>query len=228
MDDKLNIIEQIEQLRNNKQYIQNDEYDYRLELLHKKLSDCISKLHRDNNIEKNNKHHIVDVNIRDNILYNIKNNCINVQDVLNLKNIKKLIYFFPLFELYLIENNFINNTNKIINIQQEPIIDAYSKQDMVLAFGSILHLSAISNGYQNKVITILILYDIIFKNFQFILDHKYFFCVVKKKILEINSIASDVEKINNTLIKYNLDVNIFNKWTEILTNTNIDIDDDNK
>ena len=73
----------------------------------------------------------------------------------------------------------------------------------------LLHLCEMVTGYKNKVIVSLIIFDEIFKNYRFVIEHQNFKITVKNKITEFKT--QDNDKVNEILIKYNLDINILDK-----------------
>ena len=158
-------------------------------------------------------------------IYNLE----KFEEFLELDNILLtwLVESNNLFKILFIENNIINPLkingetgipNDIFEIQTEPIITEqfyHKKGKVVQEINTLLHLCQIANGSHNKVIIILIIFDIIFKNFIIITEHEKF------KITAINKInyfiQNNTEQINLILDKYNLDKDVLSKWnTELL------------
>ena len=214
----LNLIESINLLRKNKQnFKSNDDYLKILINLYNEIS------------EKNLSNHNFDFKELDTDLKNIKLQdfsqdehyklfnqiltCFNFDSILKIKNIDKLIIINPLFELLFVENNLIElNPDKKFQIQTEPIIGSYDKEYIVCLIKVGLMMCDKSIGYKNKVILCIILYDVIFKNFQFLLDYKNFYHTTKNKL---NELKQDIDKFNEVCTIYNLEKTIFDKWNEI-------------
>ena len=215
MNIKLDIIERIEFLRNNKKNYNNiEEYNYKINRLYNELSTCIKKNEEINNEKINNEEinneEINNEEINNESLFNTINlKCNNIMDILALKNIKKLSCIFPLFDLYLIENNVIEYTNKNYYVQTIPILDNYNKNEIIKNIKLLLHLSEISTGYKNKVILFIIIYDELFKNFKFVLDDEKFHHAAKNKL---NDLQNDIDKINEIIKKYDLNKNLFDNF----------------
>jgi hypothetical protein len=222
METKFEIIQQIEQLRQNKKKYKNiDDYYDKITNLYDKLSSRIQRTNdKCQNINANDYNNQDDNEIKNIILDKIKNECYSDNDVLKIKGIEKLSKYFPLFELYLIENNHIKHTNKFFNVQTTPIFNKYDKSNIIKNIASLLHLCELSHGYINKSIVFLIIFNEIFLNFQFALDHPKFFDVVKNKFVEIEK---DICKLNEVINKYNLNDNILLEWKNVLSHNNNNI-----
>jgi hypothetical protein len=220
----LNLIESINLLKKNKRYFgPNDDYLKILINLYNEIS------------EKNLSNHNFDFKDLDVDLKNIKFEdfgqeeknklfdeilkSFNFDSILKIKNIDKLIFINPLFELFYVENNLIQfNPDKKFQIQSEPIIGSYNKQNIADLMKVIMWICQKSVDCKNKIIQFIILYDIIFKNFQFILDNKNLRVIVKHKLDELKQ----HEKVNDICTKYNLEKNFVEKWCEVFDSVDIE------
>jgi len=230
MESKLDIIEEIEFLRRNKKNFSNmDEYYNKITKLYDKLSLRIQKIDEqienidkqkeknNNNLnnknENNGKQLDIDNCINSDDLYDIlKNYSDSMDDFLKIKNIEKLSNIFHLFDLYLIENNKKEDTNKIYNVQTSPILGNYNKLIIISKIKLLLHLCEISIGYKNKSIITLIIFNELMSNYQFVLDHPKFQDTVKAKLIYL--VENDINKINEIINRYNLDNNLLTKWKQ--------------
>jgi len=134
-------------------------------------------------------------------------------------DIKLLSKKYPLFDLFLIENNLIvQDLLKIkYTIQIKPIKDNYNKEKIIYEIKFLLRLCELVIGKTNKVIIVLILFDLIFKNFNFCLDHDNFKITLKNKLKEYEDEKECFNLITN---KYNLGIDIISNWINVL-NENI-------
>jgi hypothetical protein len=141
--------------------------------------------------------------------------CFNFDSILKIKDINKLVIINPLFELLFVELNLIQLIpDKKYQIQTDPIIGPYDKKYIVNLIRVILQMCDKVNGYKNRAILSIITYDIIFRNFQFVLDYNGFFIVVKNKLDQFKK--NEIGKINEVCLKYDLDKDIIDKWSEII------------
>ena len=108
-----------------------------------------------------------------------------------------------------------------VNIQQEPIPEhEYYKEQLICEIKMLLHMCNI--GTKNiKIISILMIFDLIFRNFKFVIDNKGFYEVVKNKINEFVKSDDDCEKIKLFCQKYNINHNIIFSWHETLNNMQV-------
>lgn len=225
---KLEIIEQIEQLKRNN-CLSKDEYNYKINSLYKQLSRVINKknvqkvnirLNEENEENKENKENEeneeneeqMKINLTISSIFNVVN---TQSELLELPDIKLLSKKYPLFDLFLIENNLIeNNLDKIFKVQIEPIIsDDYDQTQTVFNIKLFLRIKDLVHGKNNNVIIILIIFDIVFRNYSLCVTNDKFKKIFKNKIIEFNS---DVSKNDINIIekKYNLGENLFSKWLE--------------
>lgn len=141
------------------------------------------------------------------------------ESMLKLKNINKLSIISPLFELMFVENELIEfDSNKKYLIQTEPILDKYNKYNIVSYIKVLLHMCNITIRYKNKILIFMIICDELFKNFQFVIDHKQFSITVKNKLIEFKKHKQD--KFDIICETYNLEKNILDKWYEVMENIN--------
>lgn len=217
-----NLLESINILKKNKRYfVSNDDYLKILtnlynEISQKNLSNSNEKLKEldsfDNigleNFNKDEKNKIFE-----DILSSF-----NFESIFKINNINKLVLINPLFELLFVENKLIElDSAKKYHIQTEPLFDQYNKQYIVDIIKILLKICGSSYGYRNKILVSIIIYDILFKNFQFIIDNKKFAITVKNKLIEFKK---DTYKFDEICDSYNLEKNILNKWSEILDGIN--------
>lgn len=85
------------------------------------------------------------------------------------------------------------NADKKFKIQTEPIFSSYNNSNLIYLINVLLRMCKKSVGYKNKVLLSIIIFDVVFKNFNFILDNKQIALVVKNKLYQFNS---DIDKIN--------------------------------
>jgi hypothetical protein len=212
MDDRINIINQIEILRKNKKCYNINEYNNKLTELYNNISDIkIISLNNTNKIQNNIK--------LSKLYYEILNNCKNMNDILKLNDIQKLSLRFPLFDLLFIENNLniIKKSNNNYNIQIKPILyDFYDKNQFIEELTILLKIFEFSNEheYTNKILLIIIIFNELFLNFKFVIDNIKFMRTFKNKINEFEK--EEIDKINFVINKYNLTKNCFNEWKNIL------------
>lgn len=212
---KLEIIQEITTLKRNKHKCQNlEQYYYKLNSLYKKLSDANGKtilqpaqqvqiIYQDElNLSDNEK---ISKVIDDVMKFGAHSY------LLEKPNVKLLSKKFPLFDLFLIENNLIEkNPNVQYKIQIEPIVEKdVDDDDLIYGIKFLLKMCEIVKGKNNKALIVLIIYDIIFKNFSFCLKHKKFGIDLKNKIIELKS---DIETFNVLENKYNLEPDVITKW----------------
>ena len=142
----------------------------------------------------------------------------NFESILKIKNINKLVIINPIFELLFVENKLIElNANKKYYIQIEPIFEPYDKKNIVDIIKVLLKICEYAIGCRNKIITSIIIFDTIFKNFQFVIDNIKFGLTVKNKLIEVKK---NNDKFDELYDSYNLDKNILNKWCEIMDGIN--------
>lgn len=108
-----------------------------------------------------------------------------------------------------------------MNIQQEPIPEnEYNKEQLIYKIKMLLHFCYI--GTKNiKIISVFMIFDLIFRNFKFVIDNKGFYEVVKNKINEFVKSNDDCEKIKLFCQKYNIDHKIIFSWHETLNNMQV-------
>lgn len=209
---KLEIIQEINTLKRNKYKCQNTEqYYYKLNSLYKKLSDTNGKtiLQPVQIIYKD------ELNLSDDEkIYKVIDDIINFGThsyLLENPNVKLLSKKYPLFDLFLIENNLIDkNDNTRYEIKIKPIIEKnVDKDEFIGETRFLLKLCEITKGKKNKVVIILIMYDFIFKNFSFCLNYKKFGTQMKNKLMEFKFEADIFKNMEN---KYNLEQDIITKW----------------
>jgi len=127
---------------------------------------------------------------------------------------------YSLFDLFLIENNLmIRYLETNYSIQTEPIKNNYYKGKLVYEIKFLLHTCKIVTGKINKAIISLIIYDLIFKNFNFCLDHNNLRITIKDKLKEYDDEKDCFNHITN---KYNLGTDIISKWLNVLNNEIVD------
>jgi hypothetical protein len=135
----------------------------------------------------------------------------NFNEILKIKNFKKLSSINKLFELLLIENNLIQfDSDTNYEIQTIAICNKYDIQNIVNLIKVLLHICDTVKDYKNKVIIFIIIFDLIFKNFKFVIDHINFGITVKNKL---NEFENHIDKINEVCKKYNLEKDILFKWS---------------
>ena len=215
---KLEIIEQIYTLKKNKHTCENlNDYKNKINLLYKKLSLVINNNYPTKNELKENELKVDKFNLTDDekiseIIINFMKNK-SYQYIVNHPNIKLLSKKFPLFDLFLIENNLlVRDPNIQYEIQIIPIIDNYDKHTFISSISFLLELCMICEK-SNKILIVVIMYDYIFRNFKFSLEYTKYKYVVKNKLEEFKQ---DMDVFNKFLIKYNLDQNIITKWYNTL------------
>lgn len=227
---KLMIIEQIEQLKKDINNFDNlNDYYNKLHSLYKQLSNTINE-NKKQLIESEQPTHVIhkeELNLIDNKLNLTDDEKINVietmifghyshVDLIKNPDIKLLSKRYPLFDLFLIENNLmVWDPNIKYEIQTEPIIGPYDKIEIVHKIKLLLQLCEIVINKQNKIIIILIIYDLIFKNFKFCLDNYNFSITIKNKFIEFIEVKHHFDDVMN---KYNLENNILNIWQEKINN----------
>ena len=219
---KLEIIQEINTLKRNKYICQNTEqYYYKLNSLYKKLSDANGKT-ISQSIKEVQPVQPVQIIYKDELNLSDDDKISKViDDIINYgtysyllenPNIKLLSKKYPLFDLFLIENNFIEkNDNTIYEIKIKPNVENNFKTFFIKEVKFMLKLCEIVKGKNNKVLIIIIIFDLIFKNFSFCLNNKKFGIQIKNKIREFKL---DIDIFNNLENKYNLEPNIIIKWCD--------------
>lgn len=219
-----NLLESIKILKRNKKYFaSNDDYMKILTNLYNEISQK-NLSSPSPNININELDGFSDIKLKDftedeknKILCEILR-CFNFESILKIKNINKLVLINPLFELLFIENKLIDlNPDKIYHIQTEPIFKEYNKNKIIEFIKVLLRICELSTGFINKGLICIIIFDELFKNFQFVVDHNKFAITVKNKLDEFKREKKKFDKICET---YNLEKNIIDKWYEILNNIN--------
>jgi hypothetical protein len=213
---KLDIIKEINNIKSKKYECVNlEEYNHKIHLLYKKLSDSNTGLIKQEKQKVPNK---LELNLSDDEkIKNVMNNIINFGShsyLLEKSNVKLLSKKFPLFDLFLIKNNLIiREPNIHYQIQVKPIIGTYNKDELIYKINFLLKLCEIVNNKNNKAIIMIILYDLLFRNFNFCLDHNNFGITIKKKLEEyINEY--DIQYFNYISDEHNLEKDIIYKWFE--------------
>ncbi len=211
----LNIIETIELIRKNKKcFVNQEDYLKILTNLYNELSNknTTPEINFDFDLS-DNEFNIKDYNLMLDKICSIE----NIKEILEIKNIKWLSNKNPLLNIFLFENNSIKlNLDEIkINVQQEPQINNYDKEQLVKEIKTYLHICDIAPGYKNKAIIVILIFNIIFSNFQFVIDHNKFALTVKAKLTELKK---DTDKLYEICDKYNLDKKFFNSWCETFDN----------
>lgn len=218
---KLEIIQEINTLKRNKYKCQNTEqYYYKLNSLYKKLSDANGKT-ISQPIKEVQPVQPVQIIYKDELNLSDDDKISKViDDIINYgtysyllenPNVKLLSKKYPLFDLFLIENNFIEkNDNTIYEIKIKPNVEKnVDKDEFIGETRFLLKLCEIVKGKNNKVLIVLIIYDYIFKNFSFCLNYKKYGTTIKNKITELKL---DADKFTNMENKYNLEQDIITKW----------------
>lgn len=209
------ILESIKILKKNKFQYDEDEYNYKLTQLYEKMSNC-NKINteKSNYLIKNNNVEMTEYK-HEKLISDIFQT-LNSNEMFKIKHFNKINQINELFNLLLIENNLIDKkeTNKEnYKIQTIPIIEEnYDKNKIISDIKLYLHISDILFGPINKCIMTIIIYDTIFKNFKFLMDHEKFKITVKIKFEEL---TKEKDKFDIVAIKYNLDNNFFNEWIKI-------------
>lgn len=206
---KIEIIEQIEQLKRNKYKFDNlNEYYNKINLLYHQLSKTINKQNESIKQVKD-----------DEKIEKIKNDIMNngsYSYLIENPKIKLLSKKYPLFDLFLIENNLmIHDLQTNYTIQIEPIINNYDIIEMISNIKFLLSVCKIVIGKTNKIIMILIMFDLLFKNFNFFLSYDKFKIITMKKLKEFEKEKDILDIISN---KYKLETDIINKWLNVLNN----------
>ena len=242
---KLEIIEQIEQTKRNKNKFNNlHEYNDKINLLYHELSNIIGRHEiKQNPIKKDliKQVAIKQDPIKQDPIKQVKiigTNELNLTDDEKIEKIEQDImyfdsnaYFFEnsdvkllskkyaLFDLFLIENNLmITDLQNNYTIQTEPIIDDFNKQKIVKDINFLLFVSGLVHGKINKVIISLIIYDLILKNFNFCLKYPKFKITCADKL---NTFNKEKEYFNLITNKYNLGIDIVDKWIKVFDNFNL-------
>lgn len=217
-----NLLETINILKRNKRYFaSNDDY---LKILTNLYNEISHKNLLNMNIEIKELDGLEDINLDDfgmeekEKIFNEILKSFNFESILKIKNINKFVLINSLFELLFVENNLIElDQNKKYHVQIEPIFGIYDKQDIVNIIKVLLKMCESAVGYKNKALISIIIFDVIFKNFQFIIDNKKFGKTVKNKLDEFKK---DNDKIIEVCEKYNLEKNILEKWLEVMDGIN--------
>lgn len=209
---KLEIIEEIEQTKRNKNKFDNlDNYYNKINSLYKQLSDTIGRNKEKKSIiyDNNDKLNSTD----DEIISKIEDDLISHDSysyILKKSNIKLLSKKYPLFDLFLIENNLIiQDLDTKYIIQTKPKIkENFDKNKIVSDIKFLLNLIEIVKGKINKSIISLIIFDTILNNFNICLQYKYFKNTVRDKLKEFKN---EIDTFNNTTNKYGLGNNIIDE-----------------
>lgn len=139
-------------------------------------------------------------------------------DILKIKNFDKLSLNNQLFDLFFIENELMKfNPDINYHIQTELIIDKYDKEYLMKFIKVLLYLCEKAYGTNNKTLIVIIIYDTLFKNFQFVLDNNNFALTVKNKLKELEL---QKDYFNQIIEKYKFEKNFLEKWIEIFENIN--------
>lgn len=214
---KLEIIQEINTLKRNKYKCKNSEqYYYKLNSLYKKLSDAngktISQPAQPAQLVHQDELNLSDSEKISKVIDDIMNFGTHSY-LLEKPNVKLLSKKYPLFDLFLIENNLIEkNDNTIYKIQIKPNIEKdVDKNKFTEETKFLLKLCEIVKGKNNKVLIVLIVYDLIFKNFSFCLKYKKFGIQIKNKLTEFKF---DNDTFTNMENKYNLEPDIIAKWND--------------
>lgn len=219
-----NLINTINLIKKNKKSFESDDYIKIITNLYNEISEKNSS--KQNSLEKNLDFGKLETDIKNIqienfsvdkhlILFEEIISCFNFDSILKIKNIDKLTIINPLFELLYVELNLISIIpDKKYQIQTDPIIGLYEKEYIVNLIKASLNICNKVSGYKIRAILSIIIFDIIFRNFQFVLDHNAFLIVVKNKLDEFKK--KEIEKINEVCLKYDLDKDIIDKWSEII------------
>lgn len=215
------LVESIEILRKNKRYFVNqNDYTKILLNLYNEISNNIKQCSIEEkifveNLEKEfNSIQITNIITNkeyNDLLYNIQKKDY-FPDILKIKNFTKLSTKYELFDLLYAENNLILLSKKKYDIQIKPILIDYNKLEVIDFIKMILYLCEKANGYKNKVIISIILFDFIFRNFKFVKDNHKFGITVKNKLEEYLNNNGDIDKINYVIKEYNLEKDLINRW----------------
>lgn len=226
--DKLEIIEQINNVKRNKHKYKNyNDYNNEINLLYSKLSNSISK-QNSNQIEKNEKNNIikpdnpvdlVNTNLTDEEkIEKVENDIIEFASysyLFETPDVKLLSKKHPLFDLFLIENNLIiQDPNIKYTIQIKPLEkNEFSRKTIKV----LLKLNEIVEGKINRILTVLIIFDYIFRNFSFRLSNdKKFITTIKNKLGEFKEFKEHKNVVNKITTKYNLNNDVIDLWLEEL------------
>ena len=217
-----NLIESINLLRKNKKNFVNNE-DY-LKILTNLYNEISQKNLSNSDIKLKELDGFNDIGLEDftkdekNKIFDDILSSFNFESILKIKNINKLVIINPLFELLFVENKLIElNANKKYYIQTEPIFTPYNKKIIVDIIKVLLKICDYAIGCRNKIIISIIIFDTLFKNFKFIIDHIDFAITVKNKLIEFKK---DSDKFNELNDSYNLEKNILDKWCELIDGIN--------
>lgn len=219
-----NIIDTISLIRKNQQFFQdNSDYCKILTNLYKELSEKNKLVNQ--NLEKINFNSLK-LDSKDFlteeeyilILNFIANNVKNISYFFEIKNIELIIKKLPLFSLYFnVHYNFINESLNInYNICDCPILtNEYEKHILVLEIKMLLKMCDLSCS-NTKIIILIIIYDLIMRNFKFVLDNEKFgkTCFDKLKEVKLNNI----DKFQDISLKCNIDSKLIDKWIEAFEN----------
>ena len=213
-----NLVNTINLIRKNKKYfIDQEDYLKILTNLYNELSN--KKFYADVEINFNlNLSEDCKLNYNDYLIFlNKIRTKTNLCDILNLQHIKAISIKYPLFDLLLAENNLIILGQEYkFSIQNEPIINQYDKQLFCEEIKTFLYLCEKAIGYKNKTIISIIIFHIIFSNFQFVIDHPTFGIGIKQKLKHFKQ--NELDKIYEIADKYNLSKTFFDKWYETTEN----------
>lgn len=218
-----NLIETIDLVRKNKKnFVSEDEYVKIITNLYNEITiknkDTNKMLEEiENTIVKNFKLSDYDKEEQKKLFLKILGT-FTIKDILKITNINKLCLNNQLFELFFIENKLMEfNPDTKYHIQSEPIINNYDKEYLISFIKVLLYLCDTVEKSDSKVIIAIIIFDTIFKNFQFVLDHNKFALTIKAKLDEFNH---QKEKFDIICNKFNLDRNFLTKWIETIDNIN--------
>lgn len=227
---KFEIIEQIEQVKRNKNKFDNlNEYYDKINMLYHELSDIIGKNEENKQIQSEPIQqvkiiHTDELNLTDDEKKKIEKIEMGVMVIgthsylIENTDIKLLSKKYPLFDLFLIENDLmIRDLETNYTIQIKPIKDNYNKEKIIYEIKFLLRLCELVIGKSNKVIIVLIIFDLIFKNFNFCLDYNNFKITLKNKLKEYEDEKECFNLITN---KYNMGSDIISKLLNVL-NENI-------
>lgn len=225
---KLNLINCIEISRQNKNNFNNtNDYNKILELLYQEIENkCI-----DSNLHKNDLNEIIKFNINfddsddyidENEIYNDNyddilnlNYIYSLNEFLNYKYKKILILKYPLLNIIYKENNKKYYKNIKYSLQINPIFGEYSKQKLINNVKFLLKLCDCIQYKKYKIVVCLVIFDYIFKNFNFVIEHLKFKETFENKLKEFYDF-NHFNDVKTLLIEYNLDETIFEQWSEIL------------
>jgi hypothetical protein len=209
---KKNILECIKIVRGNQNLIEKEDYNKLLTLLYTEIGNNISSSEDLEDFEK-----LIDDLKRTLIINKINYNELKFKSIDNLRNYQykdELINEFKLLEYLLEDKSKIN-----YDFQINPIILEYYDKNIEKELNQkikfMLNFIANIDSTKDRTILFLLIMDLIFKNFNIIINNKKFSEIVLKKIKEnaimINKDIKDrIENINY----------IYENWIEIIENFN--------